>query len=130
VWLARISFGPLLLAANRSSLSNRSRVIHVDSAKTAYFRPLSDRDAQLTRQLDQAFSARWHRVVKERFCTRFDTYTGGSPDEKPFDLEECKKAGKAPSMDELVEAFASWLVADYTMKEHGGADMDGAPAQV
>lgn len=73
---------------------------------------------------------RWHRVIKERFCTRFDTYTGGSPDEKPFDLEQMKRGGKAPALEELVELFAAWLIADYTMRSHDGADMDGAPAEV
>ena len=73
---------------------------------------------------------RWHRIIKERFCTRYDTYTGGSPDEKPFDLEANKKAGKAPHLDELIAAFDSWLKLDYCMKKHGGADMDAAPAEV
>ncbi|MBC7784984.1 MAG: Mu transposase C-terminal domain-containing protein [Burkholderiales bacterium] len=73
---------------------------------------------------------RWHRIVKERFCTRFETYTGGSPNEKPFDLEKNKNAGKSPALEELIEAFQSWLIVDYTMKNHGGADMDAAPAEV
>jgi len=73
---------------------------------------------------------RWHLVVKERFCQRFETYTGGSPDEKPHDLEANKRAGKAPTLEEVVDLFRAWLIADYTMKPHGGADMDGAPAEV
>jgi hypothetical protein len=73
---------------------------------------------------------RWHRPIKERFCTRFETYTGGNPDEKPYDLADKEKAGKAPTLEEVVEAFGSWLIADYTMKSHGGADMDGSPAEV
>lgn len=73
---------------------------------------------------------RWHRIIKERFCTRFEAYTGGCPDEKPFDLADKEKAGKAPTLEEVEEAFGSWLIADYNMKSHGAADMDGAPAEV
>ncbi|MGN6627015.1 MAG: Mu transposase C-terminal domain-containing protein [Tepidisphaeraceae bacterium] len=73
---------------------------------------------------------RWHRIVKERFCTRYDTYTGGRPEEKPYDLEAKKKAGKAPLLEDLIEDFRAWLIADYCNKIHGGADMDASPADV
>ncbi|MGN6506839.1 MAG: transposase domain-containing protein, partial [Tepidisphaeraceae bacterium] len=73
---------------------------------------------------------RWHRIVKERFCTRYDTYTGGRPEEKPYDLEANKKAGKAPLLEDLIEDFWAWLIADYCNKIHGGADMNGSPADV
>ncbi len=74
---------------------------------------------------------RFFRTVEERFVVLFDTWCGNRPDRKPEQLAERLKRGNLPTLQEVREAFAAWLEADYHQRPHFGQGMEGrTPASV
>lgn len=74
---------------------------------------------------------RFFRTVCEQFSKRFDTYCGNKPENRPDCLDANLDAGKAPTLAEFVEKFATWLEGVYHATGHTGQGMEGrTPADV
>lgn len=69
------------------------------------------------------------RTVCERFDKTFDTYCGSNAQERPEQLPAMLKKGRAPTLEQFVEQFATWLEVDYHQRIHTGDSMDTTPAQ-
>ena len=72
---------------------------------------------------------RWHRTVKEQFSKQWETFTGGTTEEKPERLAEMIKGRRVPLLEQLVAAFPEFLET-YSNTVHTGVDMDGTPNEV
>jgi hypothetical protein len=71
------------------------------------------------------------RTVCDRFAKTCPTYCGNKPANRPEDLQKKLNAGQAPTFDEFVARFESWLEHDYHNRGHGGDAMDDkTPNQV
>ena len=68
---------------------------------------------------------RFHNTLTDRFCRQWDTYCGKDPQHKPENLSANIAAGKAPTLQELTQAFEAWLTGDYHGRVHSGDSMDG-----
>lgn len=55
----------------------------------------------------------------------FDTYCGRNAQERPEQLPAMLERGKAPSFEEFVEKFATWIEVGYHQQPHAGDSMDG-----
>ena len=68
---------------------------------------------------------RFHNTLADRFCRQWDTYCGRDTLHKPENLQEQIARGKAPTLQELTDAFTAWLATDYHARVHAGDAMDG-----
>jgi transposase InsO family protein len=74
---------------------------------------------------------RFFRTVSDRFGRHFESYCGNKPENRPEELQRNLEAGKAPKLEELVEAFGEWVEVGYNAHPHTGDSMDGfTPNQV
>lgn len=74
---------------------------------------------------------RFFGTVCARFSKLWETYCGKDTQSKPENLQQQLEAGKAPTLQELSDAFADWLANDYHGRMHLGDSMNGqTPAQV
>lgn len=74
---------------------------------------------------------RFFGTLEDRFGRTWETYCGNSPANKPEDLEDKIKAGRAPLLADFVAGFEAWLDNDYHQRVHAGDGMDGrCPATV
>jgi len=70
---------------------------------------------------------RFHRTINERFERLFETYCGRSTADKPEDLPQQLKRGKAPLLEDFIAAFNDWIENDYHQRIHTGDSMNCSP---
>lgn len=69
---------------------------------------------------------RFHRIVSEKFCKRFDTYCGSDNKERPEGLDELlKDSGNVPTLEEVRELFDGWAVHIYNKLPSQGEGRKG-----
>ena len=75
---------------------------------------------------------RFFGTMEAQFCRLFpDAYCGNTPGNRPEGLQERLAAGKAPTLEEVQEAFGQWVENIYNSGEHLGEGMNGrSPNQV
>jgi putative transposase len=74
---------------------------------------------------------RFFNTLEEQFGKLWESYCGPNTQEKPEGLQERLDAGKAPTLEELSDAFGEWLENVYHNAPHYGDAMDGkSPSQI
>jgi len=67
---------------------------------------------------------RFFGTMEGQFCRMFDSYCGNSPANRPEGLQERLNARKAPTLEEVKEAFVAWVEL-YNAAPHTGQGMHG-----
>jgi len=74
---------------------------------------------------------RFFGTMEDRFGKLWPTYFGNKPENRPECFQANLDAGKAPTLEEFIEAFDAWVSQDYNGRAHFGDSMEGkSPNQV
>jgi len=72
---------------------------------------------------------RFFGTVEGQFGKTFDTYCGNNPQNRPEQLDDMLARGRAPSLEEFIRQFATWIEVGYNQSNHTGDAMDCKPSE-